>query len=333
MKMKKIATKFSAIALMALALTSCNKKTNTAPEPDMEFQSSLDASAATMIAADIDMMVAQSSEYSYMQFYSHGPNAGPNVVVVNRNDTLNKLITLEFYNAKGYDGKVRNGKMVINFGTCATGTATSAGQVYARNPNHMSAITFINYSVNKYKLDNASTFSVINTTPAGYTRSVTPLTWKLVGNLLIKDTTKSLTDNDIQWNGNLAKTLVNSTSNTIHPSPLLPIVWTTTNTAIKSTALNAIVRYTGTATGFTNKNVNYTYTIDAENPLERNFGCSPDYWINKEHHPFITGKVTFKTGDKSQRWIYYSDKDGNKTCDNSGILYIEGNSYSVDFLQ
>lgn len=330
MKMKKIATKFSAIALMALALTSCNKKTNTAPEPDQEFQSSIDASAANMIAADIDMMVAQSSEYSNMQFYSHGPGAGSNVVVVNRNDTLNKLITLEFYNAKGYDGKIRNGKIVVNFGTCSTGTATSAGQVYVRNPNHMSVVTFINYSVNKYKLDNVSTFSVINTTPAGYTRTLTPLTWKLVGDLLIKDTTKSLTDNDIQWKGTLNKTLVNSTSNTIHPNALLPIVWTTTNTTLKSNAINAIVRYTGTITGFTNKADNYTYTIDDENPIERNFGCSPDYWINKHHHPFVGGKVNFKTGDKSQRWLYYGDKDGTKYCDNSGIIYIDGISYNMD---
>jgi hypothetical protein len=68
-------------------------------------------------------------------------------------------------------------------------------------------------------------------------------------------------------------------------------------------------------------------------PLTRNFGCSPDYYINKEQHPIIKGKVTFKTGEKAVRVIYYGDQQNNAYCDNSGVVYIEGISYNVDFMK
>lgn len=335
MKMKKIATKFSAIALMALALTSCNKKANVAPEADKEFQSAVDASAAAMIVTDIDMIVAQASEYSYMSFYSTFTSTTTNVATLNR-DTTNNINTITFNNSIGADGKVRNGKILVDYTKCSTGTITAGGQQYIRNPNHMSVVTFVNYSVGKYRIKDSSTFKVINTTPAGYTRSVTPLSWSIIASVYLSDTTDNNASRqmDLSFNGTLTKQLTNSTSNTIHPSSNLPIVWTTTNNAKSSSAINAIVSYKGPAagiTGVTSKSTAYKFVIDDTKPLIRNFGCSPDYYINKEQHPFINGKVAFTTGDKSIRTVYYGDANGNAFCDNSGIVYIDGLSYNVDF--
>ncbi len=348
MKMKKFATKFSAVALIALALTSCKKTPNEAPVADTEFQSSIDASAASMIVTDIDMMVAQASERSYMFFYSTYGATTNNTCTVLR-DTTNKVNILTFNNARGADGVVRNGVITINYQTCSTGTATAPGQVYIRNPYHQSVVSFVNYSVGKFVVANTSSIVVKNTTPAGYTRSVTPLSWSISGLLKLADTTDNGANHadDITWEGQFSKTLTNSTSNTIHPATTLPINWITgqpgiqtgtvnsSNNAINPNGKNGIVKYTGSAKGLTKSaSTSYSYTIENTNPLYRDFGCSPDYYISPEQHPITKGKVTFKTGDKAVRTIYYGDqKDVVGYCDNSGIVYINGVSYNVDFIK
>ncbi len=345
--MKKFATKFSAVALIALALTSCKKTPNEAPEADTDFQSSVEASAATMIVTDIDMMVALASERSYMFFYSTFNATNSNTCTVIR-DTTNKVNTLVFNNARGADGVVRNGTVTISYTACSTGTATGAGQVYIRNPNHMSQVTFNNFSVGKFFVDNYSSIVVKNTTQAGYTRSITPLSWSISGTLKLADTTTNGTNHniDITWVGSYAKTLTNSTSNTIHPSTTLPLNWITGQPGIQTTTLltsnnsinpsgkNGIVKYTGKSTGITTGGVAYEFNIENTNPLYRDFGCSPDYYISPEQHPINKGKVTFKTGTKAVRTLYFADQqDVVAYCDNSGIVYINGISYNVDFVK
>lgn len=335
--MKKIATKFSAIVLMAVALTSCNKKTNTPPEADKEVQSAIDASAAQMIATDIDMMVALASENASMTFYSHIAGSGSNTVTVFR-DTTNKINTLTFNNAKCADGKTRDGMITINY------VGTTGATAYVRNPGHVANVSFTAYKVNNYIVKDYSTFKVTNTTPAGYTRSLTPLTWKIEGDLAMADL-NAVGVKDISWKGTLNKTLTNSTSFSVHPSASLPIVWTTTNNAVKATAVNGIVAYTGTITGVTDGNAvsapaagtSYTFAIDADKPMTRNFGCSPNYMPNygdrSQHHPLVGGKVKFHTGaaDKADRVLYFGDQENVMGCDNSGIVIINGVSYNVDF--
>ncbi|MFO0435145.1 MAG: hypothetical protein ACK5ZT_07855, partial [Sphingobacteriaceae bacterium] len=176
-----------------------------------------------------------------------------------------------------------------------------------------------------------------------------PLTWNIAGTLILADTTDNggNKNDDIKWVGNLNKTLVNSTtSSSIHPSSLLPIRWitgmfgvqtgtaNTSNNAVNPNGVNAIVKYSGSATGFTTKDgaqSTYSFTILDGKELYRNFGCSPDYYINPEQHPIRKGVVEFKTGDKAVRTVYYGDEKNNEYCDNSGIIYINGISYTVDF--
>lgn len=335
--MKKIATKFSAIALIALALISCKKTPDEPPVQDKEFQSAIDASAALTTVTDIDMMVAQSSEYSYMLFYSTFGATTNNTCTIVR-DTLNNINTITFNNALGADGKVRNGKIIVDYTKCSTGTITAGGQQYIRNPNHMSKVSFISYSVGKYSIKDSSSITVINNTDAGYSRSVTPLSWSISGSLYLADTTDNNASKelDISWNGSLQKTLTNSTSNTIHPSANLPIVWTTTNNAVNPNAINGILKYEGTFTGVTGKTIPYTFKTESDSPLYSYLGCSPDYYINKQQHPITKGKVKFSTKDKdgkelTDRMLFFGDQDDNSYCDNSGILYINGISYNIDF--
>lgn len=339
MKMKKIATKFSAIALIALALTSCKKTPAEAPVQDKEFQSAIDASAAVMTVTDIDMMVAQASEYAYMSFYSTFGAVNNNTCTLYR-DTTNNMNTITFNNAVGADGKVRNGKIIVDYTKCSTGTVTSGGQQYIRNANHMSKVSFISFSVGKFRIKDSSSIVIINTTPAGYATTVTPLSWSISGSLFMSDTTDNNASRelDISWVGNFSKVLTNSTSFTVHPSKNLPIVWTTTNNAISPNAINGIVKYEGTATGVTGKTIPYTFKTEADHGLYRYFGCSPDYYINKQQHPISKGKVKFSTKDKDgkdlvDRMLYFGDQDDNSYCDNSGILYINGISYNVDFIK
>jgi hypothetical protein len=349
MKMKKFATKFSAVALIALALTSCKKTPNTPPEQDKEFQSSVDATVATNIAFDIDMMVAQSSEYAYMQFYEEASSVGNNTVTVN-DLPASKMRYIYFNNARCLDGVVRNGTVVIDYSYCSTGTVTAPGQEFIRNPTHKSVVTFINFSVGKYKVkssaspNDSSIITIKNITPPGYTKTITPLSWSIAGSLYLADTTDAAGSKkaDVYWNGNFTKTLTNSTSNTIHPLTTQPIKWITgvagiptsstqvsSNHAINPNGINGIVKYTGSAKGFVPAGT-FQYDVVTTNPLYRDFGCSPDFYINPEQHPINKGKVTFSIDNKS-RMIYYGDQQDNAYCDNSGIVYINSLSYNVDF--
>lgn len=348
MIMKKFATKFSAVALIALAFASCKKTPNEPPVQDKEFQSSIDASAATLIATDIDMMVAQASERPYMFFYSTYNATTNNTCTVIR-DTTGKKNTLIFNNARGADGMVRNGTITVQYTACSTGTVTAPGQLYIRNPNHMSQVIFDNFSVGKFRLDNSSYMTIKNTTQAGYSRSVTPLSWSIAGTLKFADTTNGGGNNtiDMTWEGQFVKTLTNSTSNTIHPGTTLPINWitglpgiqtgtaNTSNNSINKSGKNGIVSYKGSAKGFTtvdSKQTTYEFKILDTNPLYRDFGCSPDYYISPEQHPINRGKVLFKTGELSARTLYFADQtDEVVQCDNSGIVYINSISYNIDF--
>jgi hypothetical protein len=302
-----------------------------------------------MIVTDIDMMVAQASERSYMFFYSTYNATTNNTCTVIR-DTTNKVNTLIFNNARGADGVVRNGTININYQFCSTGTVTAPGQVYIRNPYHKSVVSFADFSVGKFVVDNASSIVVKNTTPAGYTRSVTPLSWSISGTLLLADTTDDAAPDhqlDLSWDGQYTKVLTNSTSNTIHPATTLPLNWitgqpgiqtgtvNTSNNAINPNGKNGLVKYTGMAKGKTTAGkTDYEFKIEDTNPLYRDFGCSPDYYISPEQHPISRGKVSFKTGDKAIRTLYYGDQqDAVGYCDNSGIVYIDGISYNIDFIK
>jgi hypothetical protein len=349
MKIKKFATKFSAVALIALALTSCKKTPDTPPEQDKEFQSSVDATIATNIAFDIDMMVAQSSEYAYMQFYEEMGTSVTNTVTVN-DLTASKMRYIYFNNAKCLDGVVRNGTVVIDYTMCRTNTATANGQEFIRNPDHKAVVTFINFSVGKYKVKSSgsptdsSRLVIVNTTQPGYTKTITPLSWNISGNLYLADTTDNggSAKADIYWNGNFNKTLTNSTSPTIQVQTTQPIKWITgvsgiptnstqisSNHAINPNGINGIVKYTGSAKGFVSAG-DFEYNVVSTNPLYRDFGCSPDFYINPEQHPINKGKASFSIGGKS-RMIYYGDQQDNAYCDNSGIVYINSLSYNVDF--
>ncbi|MEI8137959.1 MAG: hypothetical protein WCH21_11590, partial [Bacteroidota bacterium] len=54
--MKKITLGFSILVASAIFITSCNKKTNPAPEADMEFDTTVDATYANTTVTDVDMI-------------------------------------------------------------------------------------------------------------------------------------------------------------------------------------------------------------------------------------------------------------------------------------
>ncbi len=106
-----------------------------------------------------------------------------------------------------------------------------------------------------------------------------------------------------------------------------------------------IVNYTGKVTGTTSGNVPFELSINPYFPVTRDFMCYPSEiggietisplktWKN-EFHPFISGKIDFKTGTKYPREIFLGNEgvEGSlMQCDNSGIVLIKGNSYVVDF--
>jgi hypothetical protein len=149
---------------------------------------------------------------------------------------------------------------------------------------------------------------------------------------IVKLVSDSLPVKRMVWDGSITKKLLNTPSPA--PSSTTSIVWT-----------NAVVSYDGSFKGYTPGEVAYTYSINPEKPLIRNFTCSPDKVLgvsstpsvsilNSEFHPFIDGVASFTTASLYPRSINYgTDEYGAivTPCDNSGSVTIKGISYKIDF--
>lgn len=365
MIMKRVTLGFSILTAVALFIAGCKKpKDNEVPEPDTEVQPALDATWATYVMTDVEMLCAFTAERNYYQhFYAPIPGAvGGTMTVVN--DTISKNIVMSFSQTACLDGHLRNGTIIMQYGNFtaeerrdyipkqspnALGDAT-----YARSYGFGGFLTFSAYSVDSVKIETPGNSKLVITSevsPAGYDASKVPLTWRFRGTVNLTDT--KLKDNmgDMTWTGDLIKTCTNSTNKdsvfkyTANHLNEGPIRWAA-----------AKVTYHGRVVGTTPTNRPYTYVIPAETPLYRDFRCYPDKVGGvvvtttpgvvqvraSELHPFISGVVSFSNVSAEGKALYPRTinfgSEGNLVpdmtnaeCDNVGDIYIKGISYRVNF--
>jgi hypothetical protein len=330
--MKKITLGLSVLAVMALFLTSCNKKEAPAPVADTEFESAVDASYANTIATDIDAITGFMAENSYPKFFNVAPGTSQPTITVDNSVVGQTSMTWPSAGVKCADGKTRSGTIVVTY-------SSTVANAYYRDYGFGALVTLNNYVVDGWMVDDSTTAPLSNAAPRFKITSLAPsanpnpattkLKWSIEG--CLKITNVADPSKVIIWNGKLNKTISNTSSLLPPPNNLTPITWTM-----------AVVEYDGEFKGITPGNVPYTYTVGPEKPLVRNYTCSSDKVlgivltpsptpVNSEFHPFVSGVASFTTAEKDPRLIDYNGTDAISPCDNSGSITIKGIEYKVDF--
>jgi hypothetical protein len=324
------------IAAAVPFLMGCPKsKPNVVPEPDTDVQSSIDASYATFLVSDIDMICSFIGEDNRApKFYLPTPDEDPNSFDVTMS-AASDFIAMDYHSRarKTVDSKNRYGTVKLVF------ASPNPNARYYREYEFIGEIRLSDYRVDEWIVKTAPGVPCYvhnRLTSANYDATKTNLSWLIEGSFIIEHTTDP--SRNMTWTGKLIKTLTNTSDpHVFNPDRHHQIDWSL-----------AKVEYAGSAKGVTSGNVPYTYVISDYRPLVRDFTCSSDKiggmtrpanvpW-NSEFHPFISGEVSFNTGDKYQRQIYYGNEGEKETlpepqCDNSGEVLIKGNSYRIDFMK
>lgn len=357
--MKRVILCFTVLALSTAFVLSCKPKKSTPPEPDKEFKSAVYASLANYIVSDIEMMCSFMAENTYNTpnaFFQAYPASGSTVSVTR--DTIDNSmnedqIAMSFNLTRCMDGNVRDGSIRVYV------KVDNTNRRYARNPGFQGKVTFDTYRVNEWTIslwDPAAPCYLYNTVPVGSSPLTKNWTWRFAGKLKFthaKDTSKNMV-----WEGELLKTLANTSEKGI-----LPVLTGSVLGAINWTA--AVVKYHGKYEGYgpqiedvteTTENVTpkvrYEMAIDEQTPVVRDFLCSPDRISGvaltgtssvvsrgDEHHPFKQGIASFTVGTNDKfypRQVYYGNEGEPGLavqCDNTGEIMIKGIAYRVDFMK
>lgn len=323
--MKKITLSFSILLATAIFVTSCNKKVTPEPVVDTELQSSIDVSFLNSSVQDIDMMAGFLAENSYPKFVAPAPGSPGTITVVN-NTISPQSASITWNNTKCLDGKTRSGSIVITY------SFTDINSNYYRDYGFNGNISLNNYVVDGWNIDDSVSLTVGASRMKNLAASANPnpattkLKWSIDG--YYKFTNVADPSKKMVWLGTMYKELFNTA--TLAPTNLVAITWSL-----------AIVNYTGKFSGYTEGNVPYTFEINADKPLVREYTCSPDKVlgisvtptvsvVNSEFHPVIAGVGSFTTASLEPRSIDYGG-EATAPCDNSGSVTIKGISYKVDF--
>lgn len=361
MKMKKVTLSFSILAISALLITSCKKKTpNEAPEADTEVQSSIDAAYATYLISDIDMASSFAAENTFLKhFYTEVPGTvgsmGPSTgsFTATRDISANAII-FSWNKTQCLDGRLRSGSIFMYWGfNTYFNPVVNPNAKYARDYQFCGAITLSDYRVDGWLIENVNgspAFLKNTLTSDKWDPSITNLTWTLEGKF--KFTHPTDTSKNMVWDGKLFKTLTNTSNKNVFTlqkvgTPQTPIDWTL-----------GVVNYYGAATGVTSRTVPFAMLIGQNNPITRDFTCSSDKVGGvsidpitnsvtvryEEHHPFVSGIASFTTGfgtkdEKYRRQIYFANEAKQNPdllvtpCDNTGEVLIKGISYPITFMK
>ncbi|MBS1652730.1 MAG: hypothetical protein JSU07_12045 [Bacteroidetes bacterium] len=348
--MKKITLSFSAMCITAAIIMSCSKKAAVSPKLDQEFQTSINAVYANTLVYEIDDIVGYASENwnnLNSKFFNPAPatTGGSISISVAPAAPSGSLITITYNSTVTcIDGKKRSGSILIN--SSPSNTVWTA-QFY-RNPGYKSIITFNNYYVDGYHIDNmpGSTLTISNNMPISFNQSTTPLNWTIAGNLSLwlPNPSGSASTDSMTWHGSFTKSLVNSTSAVMASQTSTGnINWSPNTTSTLS--LGATLNYTVNANGYL-KSANTTYSISnaTGTPLYRSFLCSPESFSSissysvvpyvtpnvSEWHP-VTGGMLMSTitGDSQPRYVDFASGAAAPACDNSATIRILGNTYPV----
>lgn len=342
MKMKKITLGFSLLIAAGLFVVSCNKKTNTEPEQDMEFNSSRDAAYANSVVADLDIIVSYLGENLLSSSFFQVAPGSAGSITTNR-DTVNKILSVTYSGSVTCrDGKKRNGSITVDY----SGSNNTYGAKFYRDAGFKAVVNLNGYWVDGIFVDDITApFVIRNNVAFGYNPANTNLSWDIDGYFLLKEETFATdSSKNIIWKGKLTKTLKNTNvASVFNSSKLNPINWVSFSATGTPTS-GAMCAYTGTVTGVTSRVVSYTFVSPDDKPLTIDFACAPDKILGvtttpsvlpvySQWHPFIGGVASFTTlgaGTTYPRVIDFGNEGANP-CDNSGIVTIKGISYNIDF--
>ncbi|HWY12390.1 MAG TPA: hypothetical protein VN026_13740 [Bacteroidia bacterium] len=343
MKNKKFTIGLTLLMAGSLFLTNCTKnKTNQAPSPDYEFESTKDIVKVQNIVTDIYEIAGQAGDGAsgLLPYLSYTPlSVMQGTVTVNSTDAvvfadpIAKYYTVTFANTVGKDGHVRNGILKYDYSGSALSTVN-----YNRQPTFSGTVTSTGYTVDDYSVT-INSMVIKNTTPIGFP-TVSPffpsagykLTWNQTSNVSI---VRAAGTETLNWAGSIDKTLLN-TNNTAVPMPLIGSQTFTIYPGPAYGSLNWAKAYnsysgTGVVTLPSIGACNLTMTN-----LTRNMNSSPETFyagtsmlVTPERHPFISGLMSFKPGAKATRDVDFGTAD---VVDYNAKVTISGITYDVDIV-
>lgn len=308
--MKNKSFLFGALALIltcTLLTGGCRKReTKEAEEPDKEANTARDNAMAENITNDIMAIGSQAVENGTLTEFRTNGGSGISIATCATVSVSGAVITVDFgtTGCLGQDGRKRTGKLFFNL---SASSPTSA--IKYRNPGFKMIVTSQNYVVDS-NLVAINGKTVTNTTSPAIGSGPSPtinLTWSVKANVTV---TKPNGGGTITWNCDRTKELINTNDPNCYKGQTLPIDWS-----------KAKVKLNGTASGTNAKGESFTAkAID----LLRDFTCSPST-IYPKRHPFISGKIEYKPGNRPTRYIDY----GNGGCDLNATLVINGVTYAI----
>jgi hypothetical protein len=299
MTTKKLNLALAAIIIAgAMAVTSCKKKDTPAPVPapaDTDQSGATANNTAESTSSDIETMGSQATDLTAngsLGTYRTSNESVLSCATVVR-DTINKTVTVTFSGNVCLDGKTRTGSITYNY------SGSAAGAKHYRDPGFKLSITSNNYAVNGNTVT-ITNKTIVNTTPAQFTPSLTNETWSISATISVS----LAAGGSINWTCNRVKTLLNTAAT--YSNAATPIAWA-----------NAKVGITGTAGG--TRDNGETFGVNITSQLIRDFGACN---IGGQH-PFIQGVVVYTPTGKSSRIIDY----GPGTCDLDATVTIDGVSH------
>jgi len=301
---------FSSIVVTSFlcVITSCHKSEKTAAqEPDTEQSTAIDNNLAENYSNDIISMASQVCEIgSLTTFKTTNDFNEINFLTIAPCATLSgistKTITIDFgtIGCTGTDGKVRTGKLILDFSSSSPTT-----NIKYRNPGFFVSIKSLNYAVDGNQI-NIINKTIKNTTPTTIPAG-TNLTWSITANMSI---TKANSGGTFLWNCNRTKELINTSDPLCYNGQANAITW-----------IKAKIKMNGNSSGTNAKGESYTATIKE---IIRDFTCAPD--PTKIHrHPFISGIIEYTPSNRPTRYINF----GNGNCDLNATITINGQSWAI----
>ncbi len=350
--MKKFNFGIFAVLAAGIVFFACKKEPNVPPTVDTEVQTSIDASYATFLVSDVEMIcswMGEDASLGAQKFYVPSPVSQGTVTVV-RNTQTNRL-SFNFNNTTCMDGRLRSGTVYMIFKEQEFSLNPLTGnENYIRDYNFTGRITLEDYRVDGWLINNEDIDSfdpnetnypilIRNLRPNNNTPISGNLKWSFQGSFKMKKNQDSMA-----WKGTWTKTLDNTSNTKVFA-------------ANAQSAINwsiAVISYVGDAKGYTPGKVSYTMKYYEKYPLRRDFTCFPDKVagvglsptstltpVLSEFHPFTSGVASFTTGTAYPREIYYDNtqitfgSDENPVplpsqCDNKASVQIKGVFYPID---
>jgi hypothetical protein len=323
-------------AAACLLFWGCPKRqANVPPQPDTEVETATDALWATFVMTDIHLITA------YMAENDHAAHNFNYVVDFTRDPVWQSLNT-SFVQTKCRDGILRDGTVFAEYGA-------ASGQEPLVNPNaeyyhqygFVARVSLSDYKVDGWLVDEYDpqypgfVYNLLESNQ--WDPRVKNLKWRIAGKYRFTHPTDP--SRNMVWDGVIEKTL----SNTSDPAVFA------TNRQIPIKMALAKMAYTGKASGFTHADKPFSLEVDQKNPLVRDMTCAPDQAAivtfagpptndlivsREEYHPFVSGVVSFTTGNAYPRQIYAGNEGHpnlQSQCDNNGEVMIKGISYRVNF--